>query len=670
MITDQAQGAKYNLAVAAGAAAGVSSSSSSSIAATATTKMGGGGIRIVKSSWLLATLQREDGRRVPEEEHELIRSTMKRNRQDPDPDQDDDHDNNDHDDDGHAETLPSSSSRLLLLINNTLENPQYRKIQGRQQQQQIDHNDTKNDSNNSAYDDVGTATRNEETDNAIRYFPSSHTSIFEHYQFYLIGFDNHKDNSNTNDDDHEDDNSTTIFQQQQVKNKLCTLIRRGKGTIYWELNEDITMLVVSEMCPANLYEAAQIVARHHCNVPSIVFPRWIIAAYQQNTARVSRTAYIPAMVPVSSLLLSQQQRQNKKKRQKNKFSTTSTNKTITLRSKLFRGLLFALVRSPLLEEVVMDPIKTNSSTDDVINDDGDGDGNQKRKGDKRTRRTRSQTNNSTNDNTVVDFDKTEVEAFIVSHGGRILSAPIVDALKQDVNSTRNNNNNKNDKNDSTQKRRKCIVVCWGGDGGGGLPRLETNVLVSQLQRYDICTLTLVTPIWIRTCVALNKCLRPQFLSTVLIPQSWPMRKAFAVRRLHQQQSQQQFRISLTGFHQPEEKIAIVQLIEVLGGVYHSDTSKINTTHLVYKKQQSSSSSSNSNSKKIEKALEWGIHVISVQWLYHILQYGYTGDATTTTTTIPRTGRRIRSSNGDAIGSIIDNNNDGCETRFAFATTSN
>lgn len=51
-------------------------------------------------------------------------------------------------------------------------------------------------------------------------------SLFESCRFLLLGFQ----------------------EDSQVKAKLSHLIRRGKGTIYWELNEEITHIVVADDC--------------------------------------------------------------------------------------------------------------------------------------------------------------------------------------------------------------------------------------------------------------------------------------------------------------------------------------------------------------------------------------------------------------------------------------
>jgi NAD-dependent DNA ligase len=82
----------------------------------------------------------------------------------------------------------------------------------------------------------------------------------------------------------------------------------------------------------------------------------------------------------------------------------------------------------------------------------------------------------------------------------------------------------------------------------------------------------------------------------------------------QQQKQRKLDVSLTGF-QGTEKAAIIHLIGSMGGMYHDHMSHTNT-HLVCKET--------ATGLKLQKAIEWKLHIVSVQWLYRILQYGYNG----------------------------------------------
>ena len=375
----------------------------------------------------------------------------------------------------------------------------------------------------------------------------SRSFLFEKLQFYLIGFESNP----------------------KLKQKINKLIRRGNGTIYWDMNEDISILILCDTCDDALQKAARVVTTHHSNLPPAVSPLWVIESYKRNILQ-SASAY-PPIRPVPLKLHNTNDRMKSVKRGTKTSSKTSSLSSTTSNFSVFRGCLFSLVRSSPLTEL------------------------------EQTETQRITSNN-------VEFDLKEQEAFIKAHGGKILSMKLLDALRADA-------------KNSGGTKRKCHIVCWGGSP----PRLETNPLVSQLQRHDLCELILVTPIWVQTCVSVRKRIRPERLPLVLMPQSWSMKSALNAqlppppvggKREEKTDAHHRRRldISLTGF-QGTEKAVIVNIIGAIGGLYHGNMSNVNT-HLVFKK--------NATGLKLEKAIEWGLHVVSIQWLYHILEHGYGG----------------------------------------------
>jgi hypothetical protein len=61
--------------------------------------------------------------------------------------------------------------------------------------------------------------------------PSLETrSLFECHKFYLLGFE----------------------EDIELKQKLGRLIRRGLGTIYWEMNDDVSMMILHDTCDDSL----------------------------------------------------------------------------------------------------------------------------------------------------------------------------------------------------------------------------------------------------------------------------------------------------------------------------------------------------------------------------------------------------------------------------------
>jgi hypothetical protein len=187
-------------------------------------------------------------------------------------------------------------------------------------------------------------------------------------------------------------------------------------------------------------------------------------------------------------------------------------------------------------------------------------------------------------NWAVDFDSRKQESFIKSHGGQMLSFRLIDAMRVDAS--------------KSGQRRKCHVVCW-----GGRPQLQLNPILSQLKRDDLCDIALVTPMWIQTCIRTQKRVSTEAIPLALMPQPWPLRK-----------QESTIFVALTGFS-GTEKIALSFLIKSIGGSVTEDMNKTNT-HLLCKQK--------ANKLKVEKASQWGMHIVSIDWLSHILEHGFCG----------------------------------------------
>lgn len=186
----------------------------------------------------------------------------------------------------------------------------------------------------------------------------------------------------------------------------------------------------------------------------------------------------------------------------------------------------------------------------------------------------------------VDFDSKEQEAIIRRNGGQILTLKLMDAMRVDVRNGR--------------QRRRCFVVSW-----GGRPQLELNPILSQLKRHNICELKPVTPLWLLTCVSVQKLVPPERLPFALIPKG-----AFQYIR----NKNLVVRASLTGF-QSTAKEALIHLMKACGIEVHHEMTRT-TSHLICKET--------ATGLKLKKALEWGIKIVHVKWLYHVLEFGYAG----------------------------------------------
>jgi hypothetical protein len=185
----------------------------------------------------------------------------------------------------------------------------------------------------------------------------------------------------------------------------------------------------------------------------------------------------------------------------------------------------------------------------------------------------------------VDFDSKQQESFIKNHCGQMLTLKLLDILKAD-------------KKRGNQKRR-CYVVCW-----GSRPQIELNPILSSVQKTGLCEIVMVTPFWLQTCVKIERRVKPDRLPSVFVPAAWPLRKL-----------ERNVAIAMTGFHW-SERIAFVQVIKSIGGTFHENMEKA-TTHLMCKEK--------ATGLKLEKGVEWGLHIVSVEWLHHIVRYGYGGE---------------------------------------------
>lgn len=201
---------------------------------------------------------------------------------------------------------------------------------------------------------------------------------------------------------------------------------------------------------------------------------------------------------------------------------------------------------------------------------------------------------------VVDFDATSLEETIRMNGGQMLSLKLVEALRADAGK-------------QTLEPRSCYVICWGGYHA--TTQMSIHPLLAQVKRFQLANVHEVTPIWLQTCVADQRKCAPHALPPLFQPQAWPLRLV-QTSRTHVKGTTKlvtELKISITGFLTPE-RTAIIQVIQAMGATY-DDTMRTTTTHLICKEAVGT---------KFEKAVQWGLHVLSVDWLYHVAQYGYHG----------------------------------------------
>lgn len=224
----------------------------------------------------------------------------------------------------------------------------------------------------------------------------------------------------------------------------------------------------------------------------------------------------------------------------------------------------------------------------------------------------------------VDFDSQQIEQSIRTHAGQMLSLKLLEALKVDRRAAAKDK----DKNISGSKR-KCFVVCWGHTGHTA-SQLTIHPLLSQVRRHNLCELVQVTPVWLKTCCSEDKVVGVDRCPFILSPQKWPIQSlvvengnnndgGFAKEKKGSKGSGgssptgSKLRISVTGFS-GSRRSAMIHLIQAMGATY-DDSMRTSTTHLIFRERLG---------PKYEKALEWKLHVVTIDWLYHIAEYGYSG----------------------------------------------
>lgn len=181
----------------------------------------------------------------------------------------------------------------------------------------------------------------------------------------------------------------------------------------------------------------------------------------------------------------------------------------------------------------------------------------------------------------------------------MLSLKMVEALKVDVAGTK-----------KRFEKRNCYVVAWGGHSPA---HLEIHPLLSQVKRYGLCVVKQVTPVWLRTCLSEKQCLRPSLVPEIFVPNGHPL-CSFTPAAEKGSTKTSLVRISLTGF-KGAKRSAIAHLIEAMGAKY-DDSMRSNTTHLICRE---------ASGEKYKKAMEWKLHVLPIEWLYHVSEFGLCGE---------------------------------------------
>ena len=397
--------------------------------------------------------------------------------------------------------------------------------------------------------------------------------LFSRCQFCLLGFDGQngraarKRGSRTSNDNGGGD------ERAQLKGKLCKLIRRERGTILWELSEHVTHLIVADDCGDSIRRAAVSFALQ-LQGPLVVAPRWIVASCSAQRL-LPPTKYFPKPreeeMIAPKMATAKSQAMNHTGRDKGvgqdghqagrQPRRSSFSSSQKIRSSLFKGAIFSFVR----------PTPPSWA--------------------------------------VSWMNKSEFEDCITAHGGNLLTQPILSALRKSA-AASNTEDDYSRMGFSTRSRsgapltdRVCYIV-----SSGGYPQDQNaafHPLLGELMKENLCKVISVTPLWIKTSIAEKRDVNASHFPYLFQPQ---------LHHIARLPPSVQITVAVSGFV-GGERTGIRFLLEAIGATYTDNMSKRNT-HLISK---------TTSGPKYEKALEWKIKVVTVDWLRHITKHGYSGD---------------------------------------------
>jgi len=231
-----------------------------------------------------------------------------------------------------------------------------------------------------------------------------------------------------------------------------------------------------------------------------------------------------------------------------------------------------------------------------------------------------------NRDAISSFDVPSIQSLIVLHGGQMLTSNVVEAERYRA-------------RQQQASQKKCFVVIF-----GPIPFdfAEKNKIVTSSQdildlgienpslldfAVDSCPTAsvrfiLVTPIWIRTCAQEGTEVNPEEFPLLFQPLPWNIKCLPSVAPLSNEGTRTdsdtveeiKVRVAVTGFIGAERE-GLAQMIKAIGAVY-TDTLKVTNTHLICKE---------ANGDKYHRAVKWGIHVVSADWLFQIARYGFFGE---------------------------------------------
>jgi hypothetical protein len=156
-----------------------------------------------------------------------------------------------------------------------------------------------------------------------------------------------------------------------------------------------------------------------------------------------------------------------------------------------------------------------------------------------------------------------------------------------------------------------------------------NKLLAEASNLGIYVVP-VSSVWVAACLRNDCKYDPEEYPLLFQPQTWPIRLLNSSssrppdpnmlssenggrKARGAMKSKLAFLMSVTGFAD-SSRYGIISMLNEIGAGYTDNLSRKNT-HLICKE---------GSGQKYIKALEWGLHVVSVDWLYHVVRHGYEG----------------------------------------------
>ena len=194
------------------------------------------------------------------------------------------------------------------------------------------------------------------------------------------------------------------------------------------------------------------------------------------------------------------------------------------------------------------------------------------------------------------FRYEDMESTIINNGGLLLSKSLLLAIKNDIKKAAASN---------TSRGYYVVSNSWvQTDGASSLP------LLVELMKLGIKVVP-VSLVWISSCVKNDRKYDPTEYPLLFQPQTWPIRRLSKSPSSTEIGKQDKFLISVSGFVD-SSRYGIISMLDEVGADFTDNLTR-NNTHLICKEGRG---------LKYTKAREWGLHIVSIEWLYHSIRYGF------------------------------------------------